>query len=142
MRILLLIAILAVHSPLAFSKCGSKTFVLSGVVVQPDNRPAAGVLVGVAWKEDGLIGGPALAKSDSEGRYSIPIIFHTYSSTPGKSWYECKGQLKEVRVSAYSDIHYAPPIVVQVSEGASLIEASPLNLSFDISTGVPIEYGG
>src|SRR5690606_38917873 len=128
MRTILLIAILSIYSPLAFATCGSKTIFLSGVAVQLDNRPAADVLVGVAWKEDGVIGGPAMAKSDSEGRYSIPIKFQTYSSTPGKSWYECKGQLKEVMVSAYDDTHYAPPIPVHVPEDASHVEASPLKL--------------
>lgn len=142
MRIFLLVTILAIHSPSASAKCGSKGFVLSGVVVHPDNRPAAGAIVGAAWKEDGLVGGPALAKADSEGRCSIPINLRTYSSAPSKSWYECNGKLKEVLASAYLDTHYSPPIPVPVRGDMPEVEATPLKLSFDVSTGVPIEYGG
>jgi hypothetical protein len=127
---------------MAIAKCGSKTFTLSGTVVMPDGRPAAGALVGAAWKEDGLIGGPALSKTDANGRYSISITFHTYSSTPSKSWYECAGKLEQVAVSAYSDSLYAPPVPVQVREGIFQIDATPLELSFDILSGAPIKVGG
>ena len=142
MRTGLLAIIIAIQSPLAFAKCGTVKFLVSGVVVQSDNTPAADAIVGVAWKEDGLVGGPALAKSDSEGRYSIPIIFHTYSSGAEGGWYECKGTLQEVNLSAYSGNRYAPAIVVRIPRDATTIEAGTLELSFDISTGIPVARGG
>ena len=142
MRILLLTATLIICSPMAVAKCGPKTFTLSGTVVMPDGRPAAGALVGAAWKEDGLIGGPALSKTDPNGRYSIPVIFHTYSSVPSKSWYECTGTLDQVNVSAYSDSLYAPPVPVSVRDGIFQIDAPPLELSFDILSGAPMKIGG
>jgi len=142
MRTLLLAATLVICSPLAAAKCGAKTFTLSGTVVMPDGKPAADARVGAAWKEDNLIGGPALAKSDATGHYSLPIAFRTYSSSPGKSWYECNGKLEQVTVSAYSGTFYAPPAPVPVPENSSHIEAAPLELSFDILTGVPTGVGG
>ena len=142
MRTALLIILIATQSPLAFAKCGTVKFLVSGTVVQSDKTPAAGALVGAAWKEDGLVGGPALTTSDSEGRYSIPITFHTYSSRPEGDWYECKGQLKEINLSAYSSTRYAPAIVVQIPSNSTTVEANTLELSFEISTGVPVEPGG
>jgi hypothetical protein len=142
MRTALLAIILAIQSPHAFAKCGSVKFLVSGVVLQADRTPAAGALVGAAWEEDGLVAGPALARSDSDGRYSIPIVFRIYSSGPKDGAYACKGQLQELRISAYSGTRYAPPIVVHVSKSVTTVEAKTLELSFDISTDVPIEPGG
>ena len=142
MRTTLLVILLATQSPLASAKCGTVKFLVSGVVLQSDKTPAAGALVGAAWKEDGLVGGPALTQSDSEGRFSIPIMFQTYSPGSEGGWYECKGMLKELNLSAYSGTRYAPPIVVRIPRNATMVEAHTLELSFDISTGVPVEPGG
>ena len=139
MRSILLAAILLIPPALASAKCGTKAYVLSGTVVQADNSPAAWALVGVAWKEDGLIGGPALARADADGRYSIPINFRTYSSGSGKGWYECQGTLEGLVVLAYDDARHAPPMVVVVPEGALRVDAPVLALGYETSTNAPVE---
>jgi len=139
MKALLVATILVFASPQAFARCQSTSFLLSGVVLQQDGSVAAGALVGAAWKEGGLIGGPALGRADADGRYAIRILFSGYSTSSEKHWYECSGQLSEVIVSAYDELHYSPPVPVEVKAGVSHISAEPLTLDFDISTGVPIE---
>ena len=139
MKALLLATVLVLAAPQAIASCGSTSFTLSGVVLQHDGNPASGALVGAAWKEDGLIGGPALGTTDADGRYTIRILFSGYSHNPEKGWYDCTGQLSEVIVSAYAAPHYSPPEPIEVETGVSQISAGPLTLSFDIQTGVPIE---
>lgn len=138
---LVALALLAASST-AHAECMSVYYLLSGNVVQKDDSPAVGVTVGAAWRELGLVGGPALGKTDSQGNYSILIEFKPYSHAPDGKWYECKGVLGSINISAYSDTHYSisspfsvpvdarelqrtPPRIVE-------IKADPLELNFEI----------
>ena len=104
MRTLLILLFLMAITPAALAKCAPRFYVVSGVVLDAHGAPAADALVGVSWTEQSEPSGPALALSDKDGRYSIPIVFRTDS---GQSVFgdQCNGVLKEVSVSAFTATH-------------------------------------
>ena len=126
----------------AHAECMSVYYLLSGTVIHKDNSPGVGVHVGVAWQELGLVGGPALGKTDSQGNYSILVEFKPYSHAPNGKWYECKSVLSALKISAYSDTHHSRSAPVSVPADAKElqstppriieIKAAPLELDFEI----------
>jgi hypothetical protein len=68
--VILLGASMATHDVQA-KKCGPGLYAVEGSVVDAGGKPAPYVLVGVSWAEGKLPAGPALGRTDAEGRYSI-----------------------------------------------------------------------
>ena len=125
-----LIALLLVAaSPSAAAKCTVQSYLLSGSVVDAHGAPVSGAMVGVAWVKWGAPQGPAIAVTSSEGRYSIPIHFDTWSGT--SEWGDdCDAGLGQVSVSAYTSTKYALPETVAVGEQRRVV-APVLQVSQD-----------
>ncbi|GGK16996.1 hypothetical protein GCM10011394_27760 [Luteimonas terricola] len=87
-------------------------------------------MVGAAWVKWGAPRGPAIAVTDSEGRYSIHIHFDTWSGT--SEWGDdCDAELGQVSVSAYTSTQYALPETVSTGEARQIV-APVLKVSQDI----------
>lgn len=86
----------------ASAKCIAPIFDLSGTVRDWEGRAVPGAAIAVSWVERGRAQGPAITRSDRDGRYSLKIVFNTY--TKG-SWFRgdiCKEELTNVAVSAFA----------------------------------------
>jgi hypothetical protein len=104
MRTLLILLFLMAITPAALAKCAPRFYLVSGEVLDAHGAPAADALVGVSWTEQSEPSGPALALSDKDGHYSIPILFSTYSGQ-SELGDQCDGVLKEISVSAFTATH-------------------------------------
>ncbi len=122
MRALLALLLLAVTTPDALAKCGARFYVVSGTVVTDRGTPASNVLVGVSWIEQSLPSGPAMALTDQNGHYSIPIRVDTYS---GSSLLgdRCGAVLKQLSVAAYTGTQRSGHLLVPVGKSSQLIAA-------------------
>lgn len=100
MKSSLVLLILLLVAQTASAKCIADFHVFSGVVTDKAGKPIPGAMVGVSWAEQGGPTGPALALTDSEGRYSIPVLFETYSGKGKVVEDECKQQVEVISVSA------------------------------------------
>ncbi|GAB2524205.1 hypothetical protein GCM10027188_28970 [Lysobacter humi (ex Lee et al. 2017)] len=63
-------------------------------------------MVGVSWVKWALPQGPIIAVSDTDGRYSITLLFDTWSGM-SQLGDDCDAQLGKVSVSAFTNTHYA-----------------------------------
>lgn len=100
MKRLLVLSILLLAAHPAFAKCGGKYHVFSGVVTDKAGKPIPGATVGIAWTEMRGPAGPALALTDGEGRYRIPVVFETYSGKGKVVEDECKFRVDVVSLSS------------------------------------------
>ena len=130
MRTLLTLLFLIAITPAALAKCAPRFYVVSGLVLDANGAPAAGALVGVSWTEQSEPSGPALALSDKDGHYSIPILVSTYSgqSVLGD---QCNGVLKEVSVSAFTATHQSEFEQVPVGT-TSQVGVRPVRIKWSI----------
>src|SRR5690606_3192986 len=105
--------------------------------------PAASVLVGVSWSQNSVSVGPAMSLTDSEGRYSIPVSFNTYSGHSALRGDICRGVLRQVSVSAYSDSERSGHLILDVGS-ASQVDVPSLQITAPIKREPtwPHEVGG
>jgi len=101
MRILSLVSVLFLASQPASAKCASEYFVFSGKVTDKAGAPLSGASVGISWAEWGGTTGPALAVTDSKGRFSLPVAFDTYSGKGKVVSDLCNHRVRSVSFSAY-----------------------------------------
>lgn len=129
MRILFALLLIAA-SPSALADCAAQSYLLSGSVVDAEGLPLSGAMVGAAWVKWGTPQGPALAVTNSDGRYSIPIHFDTWSGM--SDWGDgCDAELGQVSVSAYTGTKYALPETVSTGEARQVV-VPVLKVSQDI----------
>jgi protocatechuate 3,4-dioxygenase beta subunit len=102
MQRILAVAILLLAPAHSWAKCADQLYVFSGSVVDKKGVPVSGALVGVSWSENSRPTGPAMALTNREGRYSVPISFDTTSPGPTDYRYRCDGALDAVSIAAYS----------------------------------------
>ena len=143
MRTLLVLLLLAIIAPDALAKCGSRFYVVSGTVVTEGGATARNVLVGVSWIEQSSPGGPAMALTDQEGRYSIPVRFDTYSGSSLLFGDKCEAVLKQISVAAYTGTRRSESQLVPVGD-ASQVTAAPIKIDHPIEREPlwPDEVGG
>ena len=141
MRTIFPLAVLLAISGPASAECMSKFYIVSGTIISEDKSPVANAIVGASWKEGESIGGPALGKTDARGNYSIVVEFKSYSAIPRGKWYECKGKLKSLQISAYTDLRYSPPISVPVRDDTTDVRADPIDLFLEIKDQLPGKDG-
>ena len=130
MRALLILLLLMAITPAALAKCSPRFYVVSGMVLDANGVPAVGALVGVSWTEQSEASGPALALSDKDGHYSIPVVFRTDS---GQSLLgdRCDGVLKEISVSAFTATHRSESESVPVGT-TSQVGVRPIQITRSI----------
>jgi hypothetical protein len=128
--------------PLA-AKCGDRFFVFSGSVRDEHGNPVASAIVGISWSQNSIPVGPAMSRTDSEGRYSIPVSFNTYSGHSFLRGDACKGVLTKVSVSAYTDSEHSGHLVLDIA-AESQVRVPPLEIIFPIKREPtwPHEIGG
>lgn len=143
MRALLSLLLLAVISPSASAKCATQFYVVSGTVVSDDGAPVSNALVGVSWIEQSIPSGPAMALTDQNGRYSIPIQFSSDSGVSPLFGDKCGAALNQVAVSAYTSTRHSESLLVPASN-APQITAPPIKIDRPIEREPlwPDEAGG
>jgi hypothetical protein len=97
--LVLTVLLLATHP--ASAKCASEFFVFSGKVTDKAGAPLPGASVGISWSEWDGPSGPALAITDSTGRFSVPIAFDTYSGKGTVVEDLCNHRVRSVSFSAH-----------------------------------------
>jgi hypothetical protein len=133
MKRLLAILLLTVIAPCASAKCGAISHLITGSVVDADGAPIAGALVGASWMRLSRPDGPALTLTDEHGRYSISILFDTWTTYSVSNGDECDGALGQVSLSASTKTLRSMPELVSVGNDPELeapalrIEYPPLN---------------
>ena len=98
--IALVVLFAATVQPVA-AKCAGDFRMFTGIVTSKSGVPLSGAVVGISWLEFLGAAGPALAVTDSKGRYAIPVHFNTYSGKGRIYEDECKLRVKHVSVSSY-----------------------------------------
>jgi len=116
----------------AAARCADGSRVFSGVVEDKRGVPVRGAVVGVAWNELEGAAGPSLGATDANGRYSVRIVFSTYSGKGRKYEDECKFAPLEASVSAYGGNLVSAARKVSVGP-AEAVAVPPLRLTFSSS---------
>lgn len=133
MRTLLALLLVAVSAS-ASAKCAVQSYLLSGSVVDAQGAPLSGAMVGVAWVKLGAPQGPVITVTNSEGRYSVPIHFDTWSGI--SEWGDdCDAELGQVSVSAYTRTSYALREIVAVGEQGQIV-APTLKVTQEVRQGL------
>lgn len=83
------------------AKCAPDFRVFSGVVTDKEGKPLPGAMVGLSWSDHAGPNGPALALTDSKGRYTVSIPFDTYSGKGTVVVDDCKHRVAVISLSAF-----------------------------------------
>ena len=127
------LAVLVLAVPCAAAaRCAEGSRVFSGVVEDKRGVPVGGAVVGVAWNELEGVAGPRLGGADANGRYSVRIVFSTYSGKARKYEDECKFEPREASVSAYGRNRVSAARKVSVGP-AKAVAVPPLRLTVSSS---------
>ena len=97
--IALLILLFSSHA--SYAKCAGDFYAFTGLVVDTSGKPLAGAAIGISWNEYEGITGPAIAITDANGRYRIPIFFNKYSGKGAVYEDDCNQRLRWISVTAY-----------------------------------------
>ncbi|GAA4791463.1 hypothetical protein GCM10023307_16060 [Lysobacter hankyongensis] len=73
----------------------------SGKVTDKAGAPLPGASVGISWSEWDGPSGPALAMTDSTGRFSVRVAFDTYSGKGTVAEDLCNHRVRSVSFSAH-----------------------------------------
>ena len=116
-------------------KCIARFFEVSGTVIGLDGQPASGAIVGVSWEVAATPKGPALASTNDQGEFLIPVRIAPH---------ECGPRTIKFTVSAYTSSHYAQSETVRTVPGTSAVAVPPLRIASEIhrSPVWPDEAGG
>jgi hypothetical protein len=109
----LLALLLICASPTALGRCAVQPYLVTGSVVDERGAPVQGAMVGVSRVKWASPQGPIVAASDAEGRYSIRLLFDTWSGM-SQLGDDCDAQRGKVSVSAFTRTHYALAETVEV----------------------------
>ena len=131
MRTTLALASLLLISSPVLAKCGDRFFVFTGSVVDDRGNAAVGALVGVSWSDYFGQAGPAMAVTDEQGRYSIPVSFRTYSRSSFLRGDTCRSTLQQASIAAYNRTHRSDYLHVEVGS-KSRINVQELRISTEI----------
>ena len=108
----------------ASAKCRTESFEVNGTVTDSSGRVVSGAVIAASWVERGRAQGPVIAYSDSNGHYTLNIVFNTYSKG---SWIRgdvCKEKLGELAVSALAPGLLADPLRIAVHGSAITADLS------------------
>ena len=83
----------------ANGKCLDGFYTVKGRVVDRQNLPVEGALVGASWSEAGLPAGPTMEFTNSRGEYTLYLRFHTWVGMSRRGDI-CTGKLQQISVSA------------------------------------------
>lgn len=133
MRAIVTLAVLLFAAPQVAAKCADGFVLVTGTVVDAEGEPARGVSVGVSWLERGGQVGPAMALTDEEGRYSIPVTFRTYSGSKLFGGDICEWALEEVSLAAYSRSHRSRHVRLEIGSRTA-VEAPVITIDTPIAT--------
>jgi hypothetical protein len=100
----------------AHAKCAPDFRVFSGVVTDRHGNPVPGAMVGVSWLENAGPAGPALAMTDTKGRYTISVLFDTYSGKGKVTEDECEQRLQVISLSAFKGSLRSPGQSVRIGD--------------------------
>lgn len=132
MRLLLAFVLYVLVASGAQAKCPFRFLRVAGNVVDSSGAPVRGALVGVAWTQDEQLAGPALATTDSEGRYSIRLRIESFSGQSLLGGDKCKSRIDTISVAAAGKDYRSEHAVFAVGELEEL-QVRPLRLD------VPVE---
>ncbi|QNP40207.1 peptidase associated/transthyretin-like domain-containing protein [Lysobacter solisilvae (ex Woo and Kim 2020)] len=104
----------------AVARCADDFRTFTGVVTDKAGAPLADTAVGISWSELEGPAGPALAVTDSKGRYVIPVYFSTYSGKGRIYEDECKFKVRRVSVAAYRAKLRSPYTQVAIGDKRSV----------------------
>ena len=121
MRALLAFLLLAVIAPSASAKCAMQLFLVSGIVVDSGGTPVPNALVGASWIRQSVPAGPAMALTDRNGKYSIPIWFDTYSGHSLLLGDLCDETLGQTSLIAYTSTEHSSPVLLSIDNVHQII---------------------
>jgi hypothetical protein len=124
MKVLLAFLIFAAISPGAFAKCATQLFLVTGVVVDTQGVPVPNALVGASWIQHSAPAGPAMALTDRNGKYTIPILFDTYSGQSLLLGDLCDETIDQISLTAYTSSKYSFPVLVSIGKVNNIIAPS------------------
>ena len=124
MRVLFAFLLLTVIAPSASAKCAMQLFLVTGVVVDSGGAPVPNALVGASWIRQFVPAGPAMALTDRNGKYSIPIWFDTYSGYSLLEGDECDETLGQASLTAYTSTEHSLPVLVPIGKVPQVIAPS------------------
>ena len=93
--------LLMLASQVSYAKCAGDFYAFTGSVVDSTGKPLPGATVGISWNEYEGITGPAVATTDTHGRYRILIYFDNYSGKGAVHEDDCNQRLRWISVTAY-----------------------------------------
>lgn len=124
MKAFLAFLLLAVIVPSASAKCAMRLFLVTGVVVDSGGIPVPNALVGASWIRQSVPAGPAMALTDRNGKYSIPIWFDTYSGHSLLMGDLCDETLGQASLTAYTSTEHSLPALVPIGNAHQVIAPS------------------
>jgi hypothetical protein len=111
---LVLASSLLVASPTVSGKCAEGFVAFSGVVYDSSGRPLPGAQVGVSWLEGSAPRGPAIATTDANGMYRIPVFFSRYSGFSLFRGDKCDNVLTQASIAAFTATHQSRAVPIAV----------------------------
>ena len=129
MKTILALVLFSVTSP-ALAKCAMQLHVITGAVADEHGSPVAQAMVGASWTKGDTPQGPAMALTDHNGNYSIPVWIDTWSGMSALGD-ECHADLAQVSLTAYTDTEYSLPELLRFDQRSSWA-APTLKLEYKI----------
>jgi hypothetical protein len=131
MRVIVGLVLYSLAAQTAQAMCAEQLLLFSGSVVDAAGMPMAGAMVGISWSDEYGPAGPAIASTDSEGRYSVQLRFNTYSGRrPWGGGDECRAVLERVSVTAFGGDRQSRSMRLEV-DGRTDITVDTLHLETD-----------
>jgi hypothetical protein len=83
----------------ADSKCLTSVVTVRGVVLDAEDHPVEGAIVGVSWTERGEARAPVVALTQASGKFSVEFRFNSFVSYSGGEGHDCGGVLGAISVT-------------------------------------------
>jgi len=131
MKTLLAFLLLAISASSASAKCVVQLFQVTGVVVDSSGTAVPNALVGASWIRQSVPAGPAMALTDRNGKYTIPIWFDTYSGHSLLVGDVCDETLDQASLTAYTSTEQSSSVLVPIGSVSQVIAPS-LKIEFAI----------
>ena len=96
------------------AECMEKRYTFEGQVVLESGKPAVGAFVGASWIEYGHAGGPAIAVTNSAGRFRLLVRFTPGDDLPIRKP-GCLERITNISIIAYKDNLRSRPRRVQIT---------------------------
>lgn len=120
MKVSLVLSLLMLAAQSAHAKCAPDFHIFSGVVTNKAGMPLPGAMVGISWSEHDGPAGPVLAATDKNGRYTIPVLFDTYSGKGNDVEDECMYRVEVISMSAFKGALRSPYVKVPIGREESV----------------------